>query len=53
MQFAAATAAKGTHLPISGGAVCDQRHLMYTAMRNTRITKYRLNQLSIYFLWAE
>jgi hypothetical protein len=33
MQLAAATAAKGTHLPISGGAVCEHRENIYIGLR--------------------
>jgi len=36
MQLAAATAAKGTHLPISGGAVCEHRENIYIGLRGVK-----------------
>jgi len=36
MQLAAATAAKGTHLPISGGAVCENGENIYIGLQRVK-----------------
>ena len=41
IQLAAATAAKGTHLPISGGAVCEHRENIYIRLRSVKKNKLR------------
>jgi hypothetical protein len=44
MQLAAATATKGTHLPISGGAFCQQSNLMYAGLQSLEELPYMTNQ---------
>jgi len=47
MQLAAATAAKGTHLPISGGAVCEHRENICIELRRVKENNLRCAQCFI------
>lgn len=46
IQLAAATAAKGTHLPISGGAVCEHTENIYIGLRRVKENSYVVHHVS-------